>query len=160
MILVTVGSQKFQFDRLLKKIDELIEEKKLKDNVFAQIGNSNYLPKNYEWVKFLDRDAFQEKIEEADIIITHGGTGVIIKSLKLGKKIIVVPRQKKFNEHVDDHQLQIAKEFDGKFVETVLDIEELEEKIESIRTKKVDKYVSNTNIIIDSIKEYIESVIK
>ena len=49
MILITVGSQKFQFNRLLSKIDELIEKKVITDKVFAQIGVSDYKPKNYEF---------------------------------------------------------------------------------------------------------------
>ena len=107
MIFVTVGSQKFQFDRLLKTIDDLIENKTIKDPVYAQIGYSNYLPRHYSSTKFLDRTEFMSFIEKADIIITHGGTGVIIKSVKMGKKIVAVPRLAKYGEHVDDHQLQL-----------------------------------------------------
>ena len=49
MIFVTVGSQKFQFNRLLKKIDELIDAGIIKDKVFAQTGASDYIPKNYQY---------------------------------------------------------------------------------------------------------------
>ena len=46
MIFVTLGSQKFQFNRLLIEIDRLIEEKYITDKVFAQIGYSDYKPKH------------------------------------------------------------------------------------------------------------------
>ena len=46
MIFITVGSQKFQFNRLLEQIDLLIENKIIKEEVFAQIGSSDYIPKN------------------------------------------------------------------------------------------------------------------
>ena len=50
---ITVGSQKFQFDRLLKEIDRLIEEKQLNsEEVFAQIGYSTYEPCHYSYQKF------------------------------------------------------------------------------------------------------------
>lgn len=82
MIFVTLGSQKFQFDRLLQAVDEL----KTDEEIFAQIGYSNYEPQNYEYKKFLDRDEFENVMDKADIVITHGGTGAIIGAVKKGKK--------------------------------------------------------------------------
>ena len=107
MIFVTLGSQKFQFDRLLQAVDEL----KTDEEIFAQIGYSNYEPQNYEYKKFLDRDEFENVMDKADIVITHGGTGAIIGAVKKGKKVIAVPRLKKYGEHVDDHQLQLVEQF-------------------------------------------------
>ena len=53
LIFITVGSQKFQFDRLLKEIDRLVEEKQLNsEEVFAQIGYSTYEPCHYSYQKF------------------------------------------------------------------------------------------------------------
>ena len=46
MIFVTLGSQKFQFNRILMEIDQLIEDKYLTENVFAQTGYSDYEPKH------------------------------------------------------------------------------------------------------------------
>ena len=53
-------------------------------------------------------------IGKADYIITHGGVGTITDALKLGKKIIAVPRLSKYKEHVNDHQLQIIENFSEK----------------------------------------------
>ena len=112
-IFITLGSQKFQFNRLLKAVDELCE-KEIVDaaGVFAQIGYSDYLPRKYSYKKFLDRDEFSKEMGKADIVITHGGTGAIIGAVKKGKKVIAVPRLVKYGEHVDDHQLQLIKQFD------------------------------------------------
>ena len=111
MILVTLGSQKFQFDRLLQAIDRLVAEGRINEPVFAQIGYSDYLPQNYEYKKFLDREEFEKLQDNADIIVTHAGTGAIIGSVKKGKRVVAVPRLAKFGEHVDDHQLQIVEQF-------------------------------------------------
>ena len=62
MIFITLGSQKFQFNRLLKAVDELVAAGKIKDEVFAQIGYSDYKPMNYKYEQFLDREKFS-KIE-------------------------------------------------------------------------------------------------
>ena len=67
MIFVTLGSQKFQFNRLLKAIDDLVERGGLKDKLFAQIGYSDYKPINFNYTKFLDRNEFAMKMKEADI---------------------------------------------------------------------------------------------
>lgn len=156
MIFITVGSQKFQFNRILKAIDQLIYEKKIKDNVFAQIGYSDYIPQNFEYENFLKREEFLEKINEADIIITHGGTGSIINSIKLGKLVIAIPRLAKYKEHVDDHQLQIVSEFESMgLVMSTNNILNLDKVLMKIRKKKSVKYISNTKSILDSIDKFI-----
>ena len=157
MIFITVGSQKFQFNRLLKKIDELVEKKIITDLVFAQIGNSDYKPKNFEYIDFLEQEEFNKKINESDLIITHAGTGVIINAVKKGKKVIATPRLAKYEEHVDDHQIQLIKQFEElNFIEPLYDLNELEKKLDVINNKQYNKYVSNTNEILASIRAFID----
>lgn len=157
MIFITVGSQKFQFNRLLKKIDELIDKKIIKENVFAQIGVSDYKPRNYKYTKFMTQEDFSKNISAADMVITHAGTGVIVNSVKQGKKIVAIPRLSKYGEHVDDHQIQLIKEFEElNFIEPCYDIEDLEQVIKKAKVKKYDRYISNTDKIIKSINEYIK----
>ena len=102
MIFVTTGSQKFQFNRLLQKIDLLIEEGMIREEVFAQIGVSDYQPKHYEYCRFLDREGFTGKLRECRMVITHGGTGVIIGAVKQGKKVIAVPRLASYGDCIRD----------------------------------------------------------
>ena len=157
MILVTVGSQKFQFNRLLQEIDKLIEEGIIKEKVFAQIGVSDYIPKNYEYKDFLTQDEFNKKIDECDILITHAGTGVIVNALKKEKKVIAVPRLAKYGEHVDDHQIQLIDEFkELNFIEPAYEVSDIKECLKNINKKKYNKYVSNTDKIIESIEEFIK----
>ena len=156
MIFVTVGSQKFQFNRLLVEIDKLVEEKIIIEEVFAQIGYSDYKPKNYKYKEFLDRDEFANIMEKWDKLITHGGTGAIIGAVKRDKKVIAVPRLSKYGEHVDDHQLQIVKQFDHMgLISSISDINELKKIILSIEKIRYKKYVSNTNEILSEIECYI-----
>ena len=157
MIFVTVGSQKFQFNRLLIAIDELVEKGKIEE-VFAQIGYSDYEPKNYKFEKFIDRDKFSEMQDKSNIVITHAGTGAIVGALKKGKKVIAVPRLSRYGEHVDDHQLQIIEQFKMlNLIYSVNNCDELEKALAEIENCVFDKYVSNTQTIIDSIVEYIEA---
>lgn len=160
-IFITLGSQKFQFNRLLRAVDELCEQKIITSNIFAQIGYSDYLPKHYCYNKFLDRDQFNNEIEKADIVITHGGTGAIIGAVKRGKKVIAVPRLEKYGEHVDDHQLQLIEQFNElNLICSCRNTNELANAIDIVRCTKYASYKSNTNKIIDSIDEFIKDVIK
>lgn len=157
MIFITVGSQKFQFNRLLKKIDEMLIDGQIKDEVFAQIGYSDYIPINYRYTDFLKQEEFNKKVVESSFIITHAGTGAIINSLKREKKVIAVARMKKYKEHVDDHQIQIANEFkELGFIEAVYEIDELFNAIKNVTKKTYNTYISNTNVILESIKNFIE----
>jgi len=130
MIFVTLGTHEQPFDRLVREVDRLIIDKIIKEDVFIQIGFSyKYIPRcGYE--KILSFKKMSELIAKARIIITHGGPGSIILALSNGKVPIVVPRQKKFGEHVDDHQVLFTRRLDieGKII-AVYDIGMLSEKI-------------------------------
>ena len=107
MIFVSVGTQKFQMDRLMKQVEKLAVEMP-EEKFVVQYGNSNYVPKNCEVHQFMDRDLFEQCMNESDVLILHGGVGTIMQGLHMSKPIVVVPRLKKYGEHVDDHQLEAA----------------------------------------------------
>lgn len=157
MIFLTLGSQKFQFNRLLMEVDRLVEEGRISEPVFAQIGYSDYKPLHYKYSDFLSRDDFSRKMQQADLVIAHGGTGAIIGALKMQKKVIAVPRKQKFGEHVDDHQQQIVKSFDAMhLICGCQDTKELFQCYEEARKQSYATYQSNTNRILDDIGNYID----
>ena len=157
MIFITLGSQRFQFNRLLKAVDKLVENATITDKVFAQIGYSDYNPQNYQFTRFLDRDEFAKIIEEADIVITHGGTGSIMEAVKKGKKVIAIPRRMKYGEHIDDHQLQVVRQFkDLNLICECDDAEKISDALNLVKKSTYKKYVSNTPKIIDSIINFLE----
>lgn len=159
MIFVTVGTQKFKFNRLLKEVDLLIENGVIAEDVFAQIGNSTYVPKHYEYTKFLSPNDLHEKMEACNILITHGGVGSILEGLKKGKKTIVVPRLKKFGEHVDDHQTEIAKKYaELRYVLTVNENTSLEQCLKSIKEFKSNyEKVQQSGTICEEIEKFIRN---
>lgn len=157
MIFIALGTQKFQFNRLLKLVDKLVEEKKINDKVFAQIGYSDYKPRNYRFVEFLNKDDFEDNINMCNLLITHGGVGTIISGLNKDKSIIVVPRLAKYYEHVDDHQCEIAKAFSRKkLVLAYNEKEELDYLIKQSKIFKYEKYISNRKNINLRVIEFIE----
>lgn len=157
MIFVTVGSQKFQFNRLIQKVDDLAASGEIADKVFFQIGVSDYMPKHGEYSRFLDRDEFSEISGKCDIVITHGGTGAIIGAVKRGKKVIAVPRLARYKEHVDDHQLQLLHQFDEMgLILPCYDVEGLAEALRQVRGMTFNTYESNTDTIVCSIERFID----
>lgn len=142
MIFVTVGTHEQGLDRLLMELDRLVETGEIKHEVFAQIGYSNYIPKNYEYKKLLGFDEMESYVKKSDIVITHGGPGSIFQSLQHNKIPIVVPRNPEFKEHVDNHQILFTKRLESSDkILAVYDINELEFKI-----NKYDKLIFGCKI--------------
>lgn len=157
MIFVTLGSQKFQFNRLLKEIDRLIEEGKISEEVFAQVGASDYVPKHYAYKDFLDKDEFSEWQDKCDIVITHGGTGAIIGAVKKGRKVIAVPRLAQYGEHVDDHQVQLLKQFEeSNLISVCYDLSDLDEIYKQLPKQTFAQYKSNQMTVVNDIRSYLD----
>jgi len=157
LIFVCLGTKRFSFNRLLKEIDTLIYEGKIEDDVFAQIGQTTYTPKHFRYNRFLSAEEYDAKVNNADLVITHGGTGAIIKALKANKQIIAVPRLKKYDEHLDDHQLQIVGFFTEQgYVRRVDELENLYDVINKAKKKPIKKSFKGSGNIIKIIDEFIE----
>lgn len=158
MIFVSLGSREYPFDRLLKKIDELLEQGKITEKVFAQIGQSTYAPKNYQYERYMAVDEFKNYQKEADLIISHGGTGALVGALKLGKQVIAVPRLAKYGEHTDDHQLQVSHALSKKgYLICVEDMNKLAEAVDQLMTNPIQKKYNIPSNVISLIDSFIQS---
>ena len=148
MIFLTVGTQKFQFNRLLQAVDLLIDASIIQEQVVAQCGYSTYVPRNFETCSFLENEQFISMVNSCDLLITHGGVGTILKGIENKKRVIIVPRKKAFGEHVDDHQQEIAKEsgkLDGVCVcNQITDLEECYRTIQKVPCAEMKLHFSNT----------------
>ena len=111
LIFVTVGSRNYPFNRLFEKLDELYDAGVLSEPMFAQTGTSTYIPRNYAYKDFISQEEFLERVQQADIVVSHGASGSIMKALNAGKKVIAVTRLEKYGEHINDHQIQNNEAF-------------------------------------------------
>lgn len=156
MIFVCIGSRDYQFNRLLKALDELVESGEVQEEIFAQIGQSQYVPKHYAWQRYLDADTFRKHLENTDLLISHAGVGTLLSALKLGKTVIAVPRYVRFGEHIDDHQTQIADVLSGEgYLYQVKDIADLGKTIVLAKEKPLSKRYNRVSHIGTLIKEFI-----
>ena len=157
MILVMLGTQNNSFKRLLKELDRLKENKIIKEEIIVQAGYTKYESKNLEIFDFIDKNKLEEYQDKADLIITHGGVGSIISSIKNGKKVIAVPRLKEYSEHVNNHQKDIVESFSEQgYIIGINNIKELEKAYKDIKTFKPKKYIPNNSKIIKIVDDFIK----
>ena len=158
MILVLLGTQNNSFTRLLEAIQKNIENKVITDKVIVQAGFTKFESKDMKILDLIDKEELSKLQDRADLIITHGGVGSIISSLKKGKKVIVVPRLKKFDEHVNNHQLQIARRFEQEgYVKYVINLKHLEKVIKSMENFIPRPYESDESNVLTIIENYINN---
>lgn len=143
MIFVTVGTHEQAFNRLIQEIDALKEKNLITEEVFCQIGYSDYTPKFCTWERMISYDRMIENVKKSRIIISHGGPASFLLPLQFGKIPIVVPRKVDFNEHVNDHQLEFANSVSERMNNIIMidDIKRLETAIVDY-----DELVSNMNV--------------
>lgn len=158
MIFITLGTQDKPFTRLLEMIQKEIDDGVIKEKVVVQAGYTKYKSSDMEIFDYVSGDDFNKLISEADILITHGGVGSIFTALRAGKKIIAVPRLKKYGEHTNDHQLQIVNNFDSKgYLIKVNNDEEMDKAIKRMKNFKPKKWRFNNSEFIEKLEDYIDN---
>lgn len=164
MIFVTVGTHEQPFDRLLKFVDKMVEDGIINEEVIVQKGYTNYEMKNCKSDKLIPYEDMQKNINEARIVITHGGPASFIAPLAIGKIPIVVPRKKDYNEHVNNHQFEFAKEVE-KRMKNIIVVDEIEELIDCVKNydEKIKKMNngnnSNNKKFNENLKKEIEEIL-
>ena len=160
MIFVTVGTHEQQFNRLVAKMDELKHNGTICEEVIIQTGFSTYEPKYCRWEKLFPYSEMLENVRNARIIITHGGPSSFMMSLQEGKVPIVVPRQKKYDEHVNNHQVVFCRTVFERYhnIIVVEDIDYLAKRIseydvitQKLKTGKLKEHNTNFTSKFESI---------
>lgn len=135
-----------------------MEQGAITEKIFAQIGQSTYVPKNFQYERYIAVDEFKEYQEKADLIISHGGTGALVGALKLGKQVIAVPRLAKYGEHTDDHQLQVSHALSEKgYLLCVEDMDKLAEAVNQLTSKPIQKRYNIPSNVISLIDSFIKT---
>ena len=148
MIFVTVGTHEQSFNRLIECVDELKRKGSISEKVIIQSGFSTYEPRYCEWKKFYPYSQMQQMYKEARIVITHGGPSSFIVPLQMGKVPIVVPRQVKFQEHVNEHQVTFVN----------LDLESKIMNFDSILAESTGNSLNNNEKFISEFKKIVDGM--
>lgn len=161
MIFLTVGTQDKPFTRIIQAVEQAVIDGEITDEVIVQAGNTRYESKVLNVLNYVPFDEFNTYLEKADIIITHGGVGSILNALKLKKKIIAVPRLKKYGEHINDHQLQVIKKMTEQgYILSTENEHEIAQKVKEAEWFEVKEYISNTEKFIENFKQVLDEVLE
>lgn len=110
-IVVTLGTmQNYGFRRaveaILRVVDQLPEPP---DEILWQTGCTNLSGLSVKGRVGVPSTELTTAIGEADLVIAHAGVGSALSAFARGRTPILLPRQARHDEHIDDHQLMIAR---------------------------------------------------
>ena len=154
MIFVTVGTHEQPFNRLIRYIDKMKEKGLIREEVIIQTGYSTYEPRYCRFSKLFPYSEMCRFVKEARIVITHGGPSSFIMPLQEGKIPIVVPRQKRYGEHVNNHQLEFCRAIEERSGNIIV-VEEVRELKRAIL--RYDKIVAEMPSSIKSHNDIFNS---
>lgn len=152
MIFVTLGTSKLKFNRII----DYINSANLKD-VVIQSGSTIINNSDYEVRKYLTQEEMKEYINKADYIISHGGI-VLMEALEKGKKVICVPRQKKYHECVENFQKDYTDYlFDNNYILLANTKEEFDQCIKNIKKCHLRKYRNNSKTFYNKLGKILDN---
>ena len=156
MILVTLGTQDKQFERILKVVDKAIEDGYIKDEVIAQTGYTRYSSPRMKCFDFIPDKELDKLVDKSELIITHGGVGSITSALKKGKKVFAMARLECFKEHKNDHQVQIVNKFEELgYIKRITTYEDFIKDYKNLDKFKPKKPRFGNTKILDIVEEFI-----
>jgi len=139
------------FDRLLKKMDEIAAASG--EEVVMQIGHTSFRPQSAKWFDFTTDAGIKEWCKKVRVVVTQPAMS-ILDAQEQGTPVIVVPRLKQYDEVIDDHQLDFARELEkeGKVI-AVYDVEKLEEALKKVDLRLPE--LARDRKLVNALKKYI-----
>ena len=158
--IVQFDSDKFYLDRCINFYKDMHLEAygiKVKESEIEDVITDTLEKYKPDIVVITGHDFLKKHAKDKSKIENYQNSENFVNAIKKEKKVIGVPRLAKYEEHVDNHQMQLIKEFtEMNLIEACNDINDLEAKIKSIKNKNFTKYKSNNDKFLQNIKEYIE----
>ncbi len=156
LILVLCGTQKQDFTRIMRLVEQVAD----KEEVIVQAGHNHYESDKMHLFQFIPNDEMEKLYQQASLIVTHAGAGSILQGIKNHKKIIAVPRLKKYHEHVNDHQIELATKLEQLgCIMTYQDGEDfisLYEKVKTFTPRPFNKKGNIVSLIDQSLHKYLK----
>lgn len=163
MIFVTVGTHEQPFNRLVEYMDKWAADHD--EEVVIQAGFSTYEPKHCRWQKLFPYSEMIKNVEEARIVITHGGPSSFIMPLQIGKIPIVVPRKHEFEEHVNDHQVDFCQKVSERqgniiVVERIDELGDVLKNYDDNVSKRQSGLTSNNEKFCNEFSKIVDELVK
>ena len=137
---------------MIEKIDSLVGEGTITEDVIAQIGAGKYIPKHIEYIRFAP--SLEEYYHKADIIISNCGAGTIMENVTKGRKLIVIQNP----DVTGGHEWEIVTKMEkGNHLIWCKDIGDLANSIEIANQKEFKQFQPNQLVLSKLIEEVISS---
>lgn len=149
----------FPFDRLIRAMDELKQAGLLDDEVLAQIGDGQYEPTGFPFLRMMEKQAFEEQLARCELVISHAGIGTIATALRFYKPMVALPRRAALAEHVNDHQVGTGHRY-AELGHLILadQVDQLPSAIATARAFKPLPRVPHATGIADRIGAFLRSI--
>lgn len=156
---IGLGGGKIGFPRLIKEMDCIAG--KIDEEVLMQIGDTDYVPLNAEYFKFLTKSEMEERYKNARVVVCHDGVGSIITGLKYGKPIIAMPRMKKYGEVAYDSKADLAEELaKEERIIVIYDVKNLESALKNINNMGTSEIIGKKSMLIYKLMAYLDNLEK
>lgn len=143
LVLALSGTDHHPFDRMVSWID-LAASRHPGLRFVVQHGTAGP-PTVAEGRAYLAHDEMVDLIEQAMLVVCHGGPGTIMDAREAGHVPLVMPRDPALGEHVDDHQQRFARLVsEGGIASHVDSVESLHREVEEAVTAGPRRRASDT----------------
>ena len=156
VIFATVGTTELPFNRLVKAIDDLARAST--ETFVIQIGHSTYEPQYAQWFCFDTLARMQEWIAQADLVITHGGFGIISDCVRARKRIVACPRLAEFGEAVNPQRELVTHLAEQGTLVALEDVADLAVAIEQARRMTIVGWTVKSRIP-ELIAQYVRDIV-
>ena len=158
MIFLTVGSR-YGFDRLVRAVDDMVDRGEINEEITAQIGVGAYEPRHMRFDRFMEGARYDALIQDAHMLIGHAGSGTISLAVTNCKPLLVMPRRKRYHEHVNDHQVATARKFEElHHVLAADDAADLPRRFAELHDFVPARRVAKTDELAGRIGEFLRSI--
>jgi UDP-N-acetylglucosamine--N-acetylmuramyl-(pentapeptide) pyrophosphoryl-undecaprenol N-acetylglucosamine transferase len=111
-VVVTLGTHpRFTFPRLLNRLVDVLPSTV---DVLWQVGATTIDRMPAGARRQVPIAEMRQAMREADVVISHAGVGSALSAMQAGRRSLYVPRRRAHREHVDDHQVEMARELAGR----------------------------------------------
>jgi UDP-N-acetylglucosamine--N-acetylmuramyl-(pentapeptide) pyrophosphoryl-undecaprenol N-acetylglucosamine transferase len=122
-VVVTLGTFRgYGFGRLVRRLLDVLPRHV---DVLWQTGDTDTSDLGVEGHSAIPERDLIQAMREADVVVAHAGVGTALAALEVGKCPVLVPRRVAHEEHVDDHQTQIARELGARGLSQSVEADDL-----------------------------------
>lgn len=124
-VVVTLGTEAFDFRRAVERLLRVLPSDA---EILWQTGHTDVRGLGIESRATVPAEELRAAIAAADVVISHAGTGSALTAFELAKAPLLLPREARFGEHVDDHQQLTARELSRRGLAVAVPVDELTEE--------------------------------